>query len=277
MGTIKKIGQEYYIEFEARGLKYQQKAGTEEGAARRLLEEVEGKIKKGEMGAITRDVDADIFFNDFLQFAKQQHTPPTLKRFKSLLAHFQEFLKTAYPQLVKLSQLTPIVLEQYKIYLSKDTRMPVRAANREKAVNLSFFLLYEICQYAIKIGHLNDNPTLHIRLFKLPAGPRPRPVSGPPKEALMAELTRELQRKGPPDSEALYLQFREVLYNCGLKSGVRLAPARHTFALDLINKGMSLGVLYKYLGLSDIARAMIYAPFIPDKRRELYEGVNPHP
>src|SRR4051812_23513783 len=111
MGTVKKIGDEYYIEFEARGLKYQQKAGTDEAAARRLLNEVEGKIQKGQMGIMIRDADIDIFFADFLSFAQGHHTPHTWKRFKSLVGHFQSFLKTDRPDAVKLSQITPHVLE----------------------------------------------------------------------------------------------------------------------------------------------------------------------
>jgi len=174
MGTVKKIGGEYYIEFEARGLKYQQKAGIDEKAAYRLLDEIEGKIKQGQMGTMTRDVDPDIFFADFKEYASAQHTAKTVGRFAALIDHFYGFLRADGPPVNKLSQITPIVLEQYKIYLQKKADIPGRPANRAKVVNLSFFLLAEIFQYAIKLGYLNDNPTLHIRLLKIPAGPRPR-------------------------------------------------------------------------------------------------------
>lgn len=282
MGTIKKIGAEYYIEFEARGLKYQQKAGPDEAAARRLLEEVEGKIKKGEMGVLIRDADIDIFLADFIQFAGEQHSPRSLKRFQSVAVHFHNFLKKERPHAVKLSQITPVVLEQYKDYLNKSGKLPVRTANREKLINLSFFLLFEIFQYAIKLGYLNDNPALHIRLLKIPAGPRPSGLTERERQMFFAangtaEITRLFNalQKRPGNTEALCLQFQELLYNCGLKSRAGLGCLRHTFALDLLKKGVSVGALYKYLGLPDIARVMVYAPFVPQKRRELYEDVNP--
>ena len=44
MGEIKKIGEEYYIEFYARGLKYQQQAGTDKRQAEELLRNIEEKI-----------------------------------------------------------------------------------------------------------------------------------------------------------------------------------------------------------------------------------------
>ena len=271
MGMVKKIGEEFYIEFEARGLKYQQKAGTDEAAARCLLEEVEGKIKKGEMGAIIRDVDTDIFFLDFNRFIKEQHTIRTQRRFESLISHFHAFLKRVYPTAVKLSQVTPVVFEQYKSHLEKETSLPVRPANREKLINLSFYLLFEIFQHAIKLGYLNDNPTLHVRLFTIPVKRRTDGLSKPQREALMAELMSGLQKQRTGDAQSLCLQFRELLYNYGLKMGVNLASLRQALAVDLLGRGIALGVLYQYLGLSDIARTLVYASFIPDKRKELYE------
>ena len=44
MGTVRKIGNEYYIEFYARGLLYQQKAGQQKEVAEQMLKEVEEKM-----------------------------------------------------------------------------------------------------------------------------------------------------------------------------------------------------------------------------------------
>src|SRR5205085_2038820 len=85
---------------------------------------------------------------------------------------------------------TPRVLEQYKIYLNTETKIPVRPVNRTKAINLSFFLLFEIFQYAIKLGYLNDNPTLHIRLFKIPLNVRPRSLTPQERQTI-------LEKSGP--------------------------------------------------------------------------------
>ena len=341
MGIVKKIGQEYYIEFEARGLKYQQKAGTDKQKAQRLLEEVENKIAQGQMGTMVRDVDVDIFFTNFHEDATLRHTRKTIQRFKELAAHFQHFLKGEHPKVNKLSQITPVVLEQYKIYLQKKTRWPGRPANKAKIINLSFFLLWEIFQYAIKLGYLNDNPSLHVELLKIPLSSRPRPLSEAEIKVLSQKSVPSLkiiiefilltgvrwseaaqirwqdvdQNKGsinilsrlsmgrtipltleikaifnslkesleiknpvifadssgrPFSTQSLCLQFRELLYNCGLTKKVTLDCLRHTFAVGLLKRRVPLTDLYKYLGLSDVGRAIIYAPFIEARKNELY-------
>ena len=110
MGTVKKIGNEFYIEFEARGLKYQQKAGTSEDAAYALLYEIESKIRNGQMGAIVRDVDMDIFLHDFIEHARGLHTPRTIERFTDLIANFQRFLESSpvRSMLFVINSYTPV-------------------------------------------------------------------------------------------------------------------------------------------------------------------------
>jgi site-specific recombinase XerD len=341
MGTVKKIGEEYYIEFEARGLKYQQKAGPSEADAYRLLKEVEEKIEKGQMGVITRDVELDIFFTDFGEYVGSQHTIPTVKRLHGVIEHFEKFLDLRPQPTNRLSQVTPMVLEEYKMYLQK-MELPGRPANHPRVINLTFFLLSDIFQYAIKLGYLNDNPTLHIRLLKILAINWPqglneeelhkvREETAPwfkpliefvlltglrwselaglqwshidrlkgtmtvgasdvswreiPISLKIGDILNTLERNRPAtvpyvfrdpfgqpwDAQSLCLQFQELLYNCGLKNSVGVDCLRHTFAINLLKKGVALASLYKYLGLSDIAKAMVYAPFIPEKRKELYE------
>jgi len=152
MGTIQKIGEDYFIEFYARGLKYQQKAGPDRKAAQKALEEIEAKIARGEAAIIVRDVDIDIFLKDFLYYSQTQHTPKTVRRFQSLKKCFLSFFEKQMPTVVKLSQVTPVVVEQYKNSL----RQP-------KVINLTIILLREVFAYAIKLGYLNDDPSLHIR------------------------------------------------------------------------------------------------------------------
>jgi len=151
MGTIQKIGEDYFIEFYARGLKYQQKAGPDRKAAQKALEEIEAKIARGEAAIIVRDVDIDIFLKDFLHYSQTQHTPKTVRRFQSLKKYFLSFLEQQMPTVVKLSQVTPVVVEQYK----NSVRQP-------EFINLTIILLREVFAYAIKSGYLNDDPSLHI-------------------------------------------------------------------------------------------------------------------
>lgn len=156
MGSIRKINGEYYIEFTARGLRYQQKAGQSRTDAEKLLAETEAKIAKGEMGILVRDADVKIFLVDFLEFARREYPAVTAKRFEMLVKHFTKFLTKRKDKTEKLSGITPAVLEEYRLGLMKSVSRPA-------VINLTLILLREIFEYARKAGLLNDNPMLHIR------------------------------------------------------------------------------------------------------------------
>ena len=165
MGSIKKIKNEYVIEFYARGLKYQQKTGPDRALAEKTLNEIEEKIARGEAALIVRDVDVDIFFHDFLDFAAKNYPPKTRTRFRSAVEHFGDFLRHGKAHIVKLSQITPGVIEEYKASFRQDSRS--EKAVKPSVINFTLLLLRDIFEYAIKLGYLNDNPTLHTVFLKI--------------------------------------------------------------------------------------------------------------
>lgn len=191
MGSIRKLGKEYVIEFFARGLKYQQRAGADKRGAQRLLEEIEEKIKKGEAALIVRDIDYDIFFKDFAAYAKKDYPPVTVRRYEALLHDFTEFIRTRLPSLIKLSELTPHIVERYRFYLCG---RPQKALSPQKSrlVNLALIVLRDIFDYAVRLGYLNDNPTLHIRFVKPADFKPPRTLGNDEAEAVFKSLSLEV-------------------------------------------------------------------------------------
>ena len=173
MGTIRKIKDEYYIEFFARGLKYQQRAGTDKTYAQKLLSDIESKIAQGEMGTIVRDVDADIFFGDFLEYAQGRFGKKTFQRYKAAVGHFEKFFFERKSAQKKLSGVTPSVLEDYRAQLLKIQKAK---GLKPHTVNLTLILLRDVLEYSRKLGYLNDNPMLHIKL-----------VSDVPRRRLLSE------------------------------------------------------------------------------------------
>ncbi len=184
MGTIRKVGDSYYIEFEARGLKYQQKAGPDPKAAQKLLEETEAKIRQGEMGIIVRDATVEIFIKDFADFASKQYSTANAKRLHTAADQFATYLKSRQSQVQLLSQITPKVIEDYKFSLLRDQKTPIEPG----VVNFTILLLREMFEYAIKLGYLNDNPTLHIKIVADPVQKA--------KELVVDESTRKALEKG---------------------------------------------------------------------------------
>jgi len=177
LGQIHKIKDVYYIEFFARGLLYSQPAGTDLKEAQRLLQQVEEKIAGGEALTVVRHIDLTDFYARFLAQAGEQHTPKTVLRFAGTIDDFKVFLGEHFPEIRQLAQLTPAVIESYKAYLMK-TQEP-------KIVNLSILIIRDILEFGIKLGFLNDNPSLHVRLL-------PWPESQPRKLTARHELARQL-------------------------------------------------------------------------------------
>ena len=170
MGQIRKINEVYYIEFYARGLLYSQVAGNSLKDAQELLEQVEKKISCGEALTISRHIDLPDFFERFMDEARgQYHSPKSLKRYSTTIGHFKCFLSRDFPQVLQLDQLTPVIIESYKLYLAKTQKV--------KIVNLTILLIRDILEFGIKLGFLNDNPSLHVRLLPWPKIREPRPTA----------------------------------------------------------------------------------------------------
>lgn len=164
MGHIRKINGTYYIEFYARGLLYSQAVGSDLKQAQELLKQVEGKIASGEALTMTRHIDLPDFFERFLSQAKGQWEPKSFGRFADTIGHFASFLNSDFPQVRQLAQLTPAIMESYKLHLARTQKV--------KIANLTMLLMKDILEFGIKLGFLNDNPCLHVRLLLWPATPQ---------------------------------------------------------------------------------------------------------
>ncbi len=257
MGKVHKIGEEYYVEFEARGLKYQQKAGPDEQAAWKLLAEIEGKIKNGEMGIMVRDVDVDIFWRDFINDAKSQHTMKTVQRFLLTIEHFDAFCKTDFSEVKKLSQLTPKVFERYRAYLIKISSEKYLKV-KPRAINLTLMLLRGIFDYAIKLGYLNDNPVLHIRMLVPVAAHAPRCWDEKKFNDFVQRHGAVLADKSGQDLENF---LRQGLDDREFEDHVSLPILRNSFARYVLRRGMAFVKLYKFLGYDDIVKTVRYIGF----------------
>ena len=160
MGQIRKINDVYYIEFYARGLLYSQVAGSDLGYAEKLLQQVEEKIAGGEALTIVRHIELPDFYERFIVQVKEKHSAKSVTRFVSTIKDFSAFIDSNCPQVRQLSQLTPAVIESYKASLIK--------TQKSKIVNLSILLIRDVLEFGIKLGFLNDNPSLHVRLLPWP-------------------------------------------------------------------------------------------------------------
>jgi site-specific recombinase XerD len=217
MGTVRKIGDEYYIEFFTRGLLYQQKAGKDRRAAERLLRDIEGKIQKGEMGIVVRDVEIDIFLKTFLERTRPGHTPRTHARYVSVAGHFKSFCGGVLSEDSKLSCITPGIIEGYRAFLLEGRCIKTGRPVKPKVINFTLYLLRDIFDFAIKLGFLNDNPTRHVRLLKSAQRRGPRVLAQKDARILLerargdGKVRMELMlRSGLRVEELIELKWTEV-------------------------------------------------------------------
>jgi len=193
MGEIKKIEDEYYVEFVARGLTYQQRGGKSKKEAQKLLKDIEAKIAQGELGTLDHDVDVDIFLKTFLEYAKKEHSAQTYLRFIQCIKYFEEFLNKETDSVVKLSDLTPRIIEQFICFLKDHADFKERDSNTT-AINLQIYLMREILQHGITLGNINDNPTLHVVFLKGRQGKRPETLNEEELKSLTQGARDNLKR-----------------------------------------------------------------------------------
>ena len=168
MGQIRKINDCYYIEFYARGLLYSQIAGNNLEQAQKLLLAVEEKIAGGEALTIVRYIELPDYYERFLTEARTIYSSQTVLRFDATIKHFDDFLKKDFSKINQLAQLTPAFIESYKAHLAKTQKV--------KIVNFSILLIREILEFGIKLGFINDNPSLHLRLLASPKYSQRKPT-----------------------------------------------------------------------------------------------------
>jgi site-specific recombinase XerD len=221
MGTIKKINEEYYIEFYARGLLYQKKAGANFNEAERLLKETEEKITNGELATISREVQWDIFFATYRDDVSREFPKRTQQRYLNAINHFTAFLAVQNPSLKYLSQLTPRLFEDYRIFLSGQN---ISA----KVINLSILILRDVMDLAIKLGYLNDNPTIHVKLLKVQSI-SPRILTNDQLGCVIAHASPKLKQvikfvlaTGCRLTEAFELTFRSIDFE---KKYITISPS----------------------------------------------------
>jgi len=222
MGKIKKIGSDYYIEFIARGLRYQRIGGRTKRAAEILLKSIEDQIQEGELSTIVVDVAAKIFFDEFLNYAQQCHYPLTFRRYQKTVRHFQEFCASELSKNFKLSKVTPSVIESYRVSLVKQFEDSSRAI-KPKVVNFTLILLRDVLDFAINLGYLNDNPTGHTRFVDAPHSKAPQTLNVQTCENLLktrdsqlSDIIQLLLKTGMRIEELVSLQWSEVDFknNC---------------------------------------------------------------
>ena len=190
MAEIKKIGDEFFVEYYAQGLLFHKKGGKTLPEAEVVLKKIEDSLPDQHKWYRVREDKVDQVFQNFLQIIQNDFPDATYLRFKNLSEHFRKFLALIFPDYQLISHVTPHVVSRYSQYLIEELK-GISDRQKVRHVNFSLLLLSEVFTQAISWGALNDNPVLHVKPFRRDLLSHPRQ---PP--SLKNEKIRQLIANG---------------------------------------------------------------------------------
>lgn len=217
MGRILKVNGEYFVEFYGNGLRFRKKAGADLESAQTKLAEIEASMEESALKVDVSQVTIDMFSTQYLSYAQQVHQVKTFQRLRHVWQHFCDFLNPHLTSHRYLREITPQRIDQYKQHLLQLDLSP-----KPRFINFSLFLLRDILQYAIKLGWLNDNPTVHIQNVPMPIRKIPATYYEEDLTALTAGLSSEQRDvvefalcSGMRVEELRHLKWRDVDFSNG--------------------------------------------------------------
>ena len=181
MARIYKRGKSWYIDIRVKGLRYRKKIGASRKIAELALKDAEVKAARDEFGFTKNDIGVEKLIERFLEYSGVNHSPATTKRYASTLEAFKAFLNEKYPKNRLLSQMSPEIVEQYKIWRKNSWVNPngrpvesedqimgyTRKGARSMTINFELKVLTNLFNVAINWGYLRDNPTKRVKRLKV--------------------------------------------------------------------------------------------------------------
>jgi integrase len=155
MGRVFKRGKYWYIDYYADGKRHRTKHGKYRKLAELRLNEIELQIARGEL-KIPKDSAIDEFFENFLTYAEAHTSPKTLECYTTVIKSFNEF-RSKLNALNKLSQITPSIIEDFKLARLKEVS--------KGTVNHNLKILGIIFNRAVKENLIARNPVKEVKRF----------------------------------------------------------------------------------------------------------------
>ncbi len=157
MGSVRKRGKYWYIDYYADGKRHRKKHGKYKKLAELRLKEIELQIARGELN-IPKDSAIDEFFENFLTYAEAHTSPKTLESYTTVVRSFKGF-RSKLKAVSKLSQITPAIIEDFKLVRLKKVS--------KGTVNHNLKILGIIFNWAIKQNLIKKNPVKEVKRFKV--------------------------------------------------------------------------------------------------------------
>lgn len=201
MARIFKVKKSWYIDYNLDGKRIKKAIGHSKQIAQLALSDIEVKIARKRAGFLVLDKKISEYIPQFLAYIRVHVKPSTAKRYVQIIGHLSTFLDTLEDPLAKLSQVTPPIIEEYKLHRLGFVK--------PQTVNYELTCLHHLFRYAMEMKYIQSNPTQDIKKIRKVARKAPRFLS---KDEI-STLSKECQRySGLAD-------IIKVLLNTGMRWG----------------------------------------------------------
>ena len=242
MGSIYKRGKNYYIDFRVDGQRIRKKIGTSKKIAELTLKDVEVKIAKQDYDLAIPDTTLNDLFITYLTFSKINHATTSTKRYENVITNFKIFLALKYNHVTKVSQLKPLMFEEFKHFrktvdprtLSLPDDFPFEIRNnsfkaKPRTLNYEIKTLRTIFNFGIRNNQCKANPCQNVPLLKVNESKTPRFLSFEESEHFLSCCDKK---------------FYPVFFTF-LKTGLRLGELLNLQWVDIDFSRKKLKVQYK--------------------------------
>ena len=113
MATLRKKGNNYFIDYRVDGRRRRKTVGKSKKIAELALKDLEVKLARKELGFERQDSTLAKLFFDYNSYCQTNLAPSTQKRYKAIINNFKRFLKSDYPHIEKISHFTPKTFEDF--------------------------------------------------------------------------------------------------------------------------------------------------------------------
>jgi len=199
MATIRKRGKTWCIDYRVSGKRRVKAIGPYKEMAKLALADIQLKIARNRAGLELIDRKLSEYIPQFLSYIKAHSKPLTLRKYMGICENFTNFLDTLEDPPAKLSQISPSIIEQYKLYRLN--------AVKPQTVSNELNCLHHFFRYAMNMKYIPSNPTQDIKKI--------RPIKKKvPRFLTEEEITRLTSQCSPRLRD-----ITTVLVNTGLRWG----------------------------------------------------------